>query len=149
MLFLFFCSSELSKESQNGQIDFHKLLEEAKNKYEASLATNEKDFGDEDLHDVAMVYYKTKNEEKSILFFNKAISLNPNNVEYYNNLAAVYMDLKNWQKVKENAQQQIDSLQEQSSWISGTLNTFVVDKILIDSDGVHATVLANGFIDLI
>lgn len=79
-------------------------FEEAKNKYEASLATNEKDFGDEDLHDVAMVYYKTKNEEKSILFFNKAISLNPNNVEYYNNLAAVYMDLKNWQKVKENAQ---------------------------------------------
>ena len=53
------------------------------------------------------------------------------------------------QKVKENAQEQIDSLQEQSSWISGTLNTFVVDKILIDSDGVHATVLADGFIDLI
>lgn len=53
------------------------------------------------------------------------------------------------QKVKENAQQQIDSLQEQSSWISGTLNTFVVDKILIDSDGVRATLLANGFIDLI
>lgn len=53
------------------------------------------------------------------------------------------------QKVKEDAQHQIDSLQEQSTWISGTINTLVVDKILIDSDGVRATLLADGFIDLI
>lgn len=53
------------------------------------------------------------------------------------------------QKVKEDAQRQIDSLQEQSTWISGTLNNLNVDKILIDSDGVHAILLADGFIDLI
>lgn len=53
------------------------------------------------------------------------------------------------QKVKEDAQQQINSLQEQSKWISGTLNTLKVDKILIDDDGVHAILLADGFVDLI
>jgi hypothetical protein len=53
------------------------------------------------------------------------------------------------QKVKEDAQQQINSLQEQSKWMSGTLNTLKVDKILIDDDGVHAILLADGFIDLI
>jgi len=53
------------------------------------------------------------------------------------------------QKVKEDAQQQINSLQEQSKWMSGTLNTLKVDKILIDDDGVHAILLADGFIGLI
>ena len=52
-------------------------------------------------------------------------------------------------KVKEDAQQQINSLQEQSKWISGTLNSLKVDKILIDDDGVHAILLADGTIDLI
>jgi len=33
--------------------------------------------------------------------------------------------------------------------MSGTLNTLKVDKILIDDDGVHAILLADGFIDLI
>jgi len=79
-------------------------FDESKNKYETALATNEKDFGDEDLHDAAIAFYKTKNYDKSILYFNKAISMNPNNVTYYNNFISVYMDLKDWQKVKEIAE---------------------------------------------
>lgn len=79
-------------------------FDEAKTKYETALQTNEKDFGDEDFHNAAIVFYKTKNYDKSILYFNKAIAMVPNNVEYLNNLAATYVDLKNWQKVKETAQ---------------------------------------------
>ena len=52
-------------------------------------------------------------------------------------------------KIKEDAQQQINSLQEQNKWISGTLNSLRVDKILIDDDGVHAILQADGFVDLI
>lgn len=79
-------------------------FDEAKIKYDAALQTNEKDFGDEDFHDAAIVFYKTKNYDKAILFFNKAITMVPNNVDYRNNLASTYVDLKNWQKVKETAQ---------------------------------------------
>lgn len=79
-------------------------FEEAKIKYELALATNEKDFGDEDLHDAAIVFYKNKNYDKAILYFNKAISLNSKIVEYHNNFASVFIDLKDWQKVKETAQ---------------------------------------------
>jgi hypothetical protein len=52
------------------------------------------------------------------------------------------------EKVKEEAQLQINSIQENKSWISGTLNTLQVDKILIDDDGVHAVLFADGFVDL-
>ena len=79
-------------------------FEEAKIKYELALATNEKNFGDEDFHNAAMVFYKTKNYDKSIIYYKKAIEMTPNNVEYYNNFASVYVDLKEWQKVKEIAQ---------------------------------------------
>lgn len=79
-------------------------FEESKSKYENALATNEKDFGDEDFNDVAIVYYKLKNYDKAIAFANKAIAKMPSNVSFYLNLASTYMDLKNWQKVKETAQ---------------------------------------------
>ncbi len=79
-------------------------FEEAKAKYEAALSTNEKDFGDEDFNDVAIVYYKTKNYEKSIMYSQKAIALMPNNIGFQLNLASTYVDVKNWQKVKETAQ---------------------------------------------
>ena len=79
-------------------------FEESKAKYELALATNEKDFEDEDLNDVAIVYYKLKNYEKAIAYSNKAIAMMPTNVTYYLNLASTYIDLKNWQKVKETAQ---------------------------------------------
>jgi tetratricopeptide (TPR) repeat protein len=79
-------------------------FEEAKTKYEAALVTNEKDFGDEDFNDVAIVYYKLKNYDKAIAYSNKAIAMMPSNVGFYLNLASTYTDLKNWQKVKETAQ---------------------------------------------
>lgn len=79
-------------------------FEEAKTKYEAALSTNEKDFGDEDFNDVAIVYYKLKNYDKAILYSNKAILMMPSNVGFYLNLASTYVDVRNWQKVKETAQ---------------------------------------------
>ena len=79
-------------------------FDEAKPKYDSALATNEQDFGDEDFHDAAIVYYKTKNYDQSIKCYNKAISLMPNNVDYRSNLASLYIDLKDWQKVKETAE---------------------------------------------
>lgn len=51
------------------------------------------------------------------------------------------------QKVKANAQEQINSLQEQNKWISGTVNHLVLDKIRIEDDGIHAILLADGFIE--
>jgi tetratricopeptide (TPR) repeat protein len=79
-------------------------FEESKTKYEAALLTNEKDFGDEDFNDVSIVYYKLKNYDKAILYSNKAIAMMPSNIDFRLNLASTYIDLKNWQKVKETAQ---------------------------------------------
>lgn len=78
--------------------------EEAKIKYEAALLVAEKYFDDDDFHNVGIVYYKTKNLDKAVLYFNKAIAKNADNVAYYNNPNGVYTDLKQWQKVKETAQ---------------------------------------------
>lgn len=69
-----------------------------------ALATNEKDFDDSDFHNVALVYYKVKNYDKSIFYFNKAIALNAYDVDYFTNFASQNMDLKNWQKVKKIAE---------------------------------------------
>jgi len=52
-------------------------------------------------------------------------------------------------KVKEDAQQQINSLEEQNGWISGTIVDLKLDQIFIKDDGIHARLLANGFVDLI
>jgi tetratricopeptide (TPR) repeat protein len=84
-------------------------FDEAKTKYEAALATNEKDFGDEDFNDAAIVYYKLKNYDKAILYANKAIAKTPTNVNFHLNLASTYVDLQNWQKVKETAQNAINA----------------------------------------
>ena len=78
-------------------------FEEAKTKYEAALSTNEKDFGDEDFNDLAIVYYKLKNYDQSISYSNKAIAMVPTNIDLRLNLASTYIDLKNWLKVKETA----------------------------------------------
>lgn len=53
------------------------------------------------------------------------------------------------QKVKEDAQLQINSLQSHNKWLSGTINNLKVDNILIDDDGVHAVLLADGFVEII
>ena len=78
--------------------------EDAKMKYETALASNEKEFNGEDYETAALVFYKFKEYNKSIQYFNKAIALQPNNVNYINNLCSVYIDLKDWQKVKETAE---------------------------------------------
>ena len=82
--------------------------DESKIKYEAALSTNEKDFGDEDFNDVAIVYYKLKNYDKAIFYSKKAIAMVPSNVSFHLNLASTYVDLKDWQKVKETAQAAIN-----------------------------------------
>ena len=79
-------------------------FEEAKTKYESALLTNEKDFGNEDLHDVGIVFYKLKNYEKAIIFIKKAIALNRNDANYFVNLASVYLDKKEYQNVKQTAE---------------------------------------------
>lgn len=84
-------------------------FEEAKTKYETALVNNEKDFTDSNFHESAIVFYKTKNYDKAIIYFNKAIALNPNNVEYYNNLSSVYLTLKDWQKLIETAQKALNA----------------------------------------
>jgi tetratricopeptide (TPR) repeat protein len=81
--------------------------DEAKIKYEAALSTNEKDFGDEDFNNVAIVYYKLKNYDKAILYFGKALAMQPSNVDYRNNLCGVFVDQKNWQILKETAETSI------------------------------------------
>lgn len=78
--------------------------EEAKIKYEASLATNEKDFDATDFEKVAMVYYKTKDIDKAISYYIKAIALVPNNVGYQTNLAGIYLEKGDWQKMKETSE---------------------------------------------
>ena len=83
-------------------------FEEAKTKFEAALAISENDFNDEDFNDVGIVYYKLKIYDKSISYFNKALAIMPSNVSVHLNLASVYMDLKDWQKVKEVAQGALD-----------------------------------------
>lgn len=78
---------------------------EALHKYEAALATNEADFGDEDFQDAAIVFYKNNQYDKAIEYYNKAIVLVPQNVSYRTNLAAVYQDQGNWSKLKETAEE--------------------------------------------
>lgn len=81
--------------------------DEAKIKYELALSTNEKDFGDEDFNNVALVYYKVKNYDKAILYFEKALAMQPTDVDYRNNLCGVFVDQKNWQILKETAETSI------------------------------------------
>ncbi len=77
---------------------------EAKPKFETALATNEKDFEDDDFNNAGIVFYKTKNYDQAISCLNKAIAKNPKNSDFYVNLASVYMDKKDWQAVKQTAE---------------------------------------------
>lgn len=79
-------------------------FDEAKIKYESALADGEKLFDGQDFNNAAIVFYKTKNYDKAILNCNKAIAITPDNIDFRCNLASVYTDLKDWQKVKQTAE---------------------------------------------
>ncbi len=77
---------------------------DAKIKFDAALATNEKEFTAQNFNDASVVEYKLKNLDRSILFCEKAIALEPTNIDYRNNLCGILIDQKKWQKLKENAE---------------------------------------------
>ncbi|HPA36996.1 MAG TPA: DUF4403 family protein, partial [Chitinophagales bacterium] len=49
---------------------------------------------------------------------------------------------------KVEAQQQLHTLQNQSSWISGTIHELDLERMTIESDGLHAIFLAEGKLQL-
>lgn len=51
---------------------------------------------------------------------------------------------KELEQAKIEAQKQIDSFQQQSNWINGTLNELDLERITIENDGIHAVFLAEG-----
>lgn len=81
-----------------------KRYPEAKEKYELALKVAEDQFGDEDFNMAAIAFYKNELYDKAITYTNKAIALQPDNIDYKCNLASIYVDTKNWQKVIEAAQ---------------------------------------------
>jgi tetratricopeptide (TPR) repeat protein len=84
-----------------------KRFDEAKPFIEASLV-DEKEFDGDDLQLPAIIFYKTKNYQKAIEYYHKAIAKKPSDINFRCNLASVYIDLKDWQKVKETAQGALD-----------------------------------------
>ena len=87
---------------------FQGKFDEARQKYEAALAVAEDQFGAEDLHNAAIVFYKTKFYDKAILYFNKALSFSPENVDYLNNLNSVYNTQQNSEMLKTIAQRTLE-----------------------------------------
>ena len=80
-----------------------KRFDAAKPLIESALV-GEKDFDGDDLQIPAIIFYKTKNYQKSVEYFQKAIAKKPGDINFRCNLASVYIDLKDWQKVKETAE---------------------------------------------
>ena len=107
----FFTQAYAAKEIPKFVVDFMyakflmnaKRFDEAKPVIEASLV-GEKGFDGDDLHIPAIIFYKTKNYQKSVEYFQKAIAKKPGDIMFRCNLASVYIDLKDWQKVKETAE---------------------------------------------
>ncbi|MGQ2982518.1 tetratricopeptide repeat protein [Flavobacterium sp.] len=78
-------------------------FDEARQKYETALAAGDDYFGTEDLHNLAITYYKTRQYDKALLYFKKVIAQIPQNTDFRNNMAAVYEAQQNWQLLKETA----------------------------------------------
>lgn len=83
-------------------------FQEAEIKYKNALATNEKDFNANDFQNLAIVSEKIQNYEASIGYYKKAIAKSPKNILVYNNLSSVYIELKRWQELKENAESSLE-----------------------------------------
>jgi tetratricopeptide (TPR) repeat protein len=107
----FFTQAYAAKGMQKFVVDFMyakflmnaKRFDEAKPVIEASLV-GEKEFDGDDLQIPAIIFYKTKSYQKAVEYFQKAIAKKPGDINFRCNLASVYIDLKDWQKVKETAQ---------------------------------------------
>lgn len=84
-----------------------KRFDEAKPAMESALV-DEKNFDGDDLQTAAIIFYKTKDYQKSAEYFQKAIAKKPGDINFRCNLASVYIDLKDWQKVKETAEGALD-----------------------------------------
>ena len=76
-----------------------KRYPEAMEKYELALKEAESQFGDEDFNMAAIAFYKNQQFDKAIIYANKAIALQPANIDYKCNLASIYVDKKDWQQV--------------------------------------------------
>jgi hypothetical protein len=51
--------------------------------------------------------------------------------------------------VKTEAQQQINSIQNQSNWMSGTITELDLERITIEDNGLHAVFLAKGKLNIL
>ncbi|VVC43834.1 Hypothetical protein CINCED_3A018240 [Cinara cedri] len=67
---------------------------------EQKQAKAEKDLGNEE--------YKKKNFEDALIHYNKAIELEPTNMTFYNNVAAVYFEQKEYKKCIEQCEKAVD-----------------------------------------
>ncbi len=79
---------------------FQGKFEESRVKYESALAVGESDFAALDLNYAAISFYKTKAYDKAILYYNKALNLSPDSVDYLNNLNSVYNTQQNYEMLK-------------------------------------------------
>ena len=112
---VFFKEAYLVKGIQKYSVDFlyakylmnARRFDEAKPVMESALA-DEKNFDGDDLQIAAIIFYKTKEYQKSAEYFKKAIAKKPGDINFRCNLASVYIDLKDWQKVKETAEGALD-----------------------------------------
>lgn len=111
----FFTQAYMVKGIQKFVVDFMyakflmntKRFDDAKPVIEAALI-GEKEFDGDDLQMAAIIFYKTKEYQKSVEYFKKAIAKKPGDINFRCNLASVYIDLKDWQKVKETAEGALD-----------------------------------------
>jgi len=87
---------------------YQSKFEEGRQKYEAAAAVAEQEFNAEDFHCFAITCYKTKIYDKAIVYYNKAINMAPQNVDYLNNLSAVYDTQLDMEMLKKNAQRTLD-----------------------------------------
>lgn len=83
-------------------------FQEAEIKYKNALATNENDFNANDYQNLAIVSEKIQNFEASIGYYKKAISKSPKNILIFNNLSSIYIELKRWHELKENAESSLE-----------------------------------------
>ncbi|MBC7652183.1 MAG: tetratricopeptide repeat protein, partial [Deinococcales bacterium] len=76
---------------------------EAKEKFTIALRDAEDKFYGSDFSIAGLTYYKTKDLDKAIYCYIKAIALNPKDMSFRSNLAGVYLDKKDYNNVLETA----------------------------------------------
>ena len=109
----YFAKAYLVKEIEKYSVDalygefllINQRFEEAHAKYTAAITSNPDKLSSNTYGNAGIVEYKLKNFDAAINYLTKAIAMDQQSVEHRYNLATIYVDLKDFSRVKQIAEQ--------------------------------------------